>query len=126
MTTLLSAGEVAAMSRPIPRRISRSPNARHAALLVKEMSARAGRKWAANNKGTRNASVKARQMAKRRAMPPWLDPAEVRPFYIEAARLTQETGIPHEVDHIYPLQAADSCGLHVNIAAAMADQWGSL
>lgn len=80
---------------------------------VKAMNARAGRKWAAVNRGTRNASVKARQMAKRRAMPSWVDRASLRPFYDEAARLTRETGVPYEVDHLYPLQARDSCGLHV-------------
>ena len=80
---------------------------------VRAMNARAGRRWATTNRGIRNASVKARQMAKRRAMPAWVDRAELVPFYQEAARLTRETGVPHEVDHIYPLQAADSCGLHV-------------
>jgi hypothetical protein len=80
---------------------------------VKAMSARAGRKWATNNKGRRNASVKARQHAKRRAMPAWVDRESLVVFYVEADRLSRETGIPHEVDHIVPLQSEVVCGLHV-------------
>jgi len=80
---------------------------------VAAMWARAGQKWAANNKGKRNASVKARAYAKRQAMPAWADKEAIAKFYIEAARLTAETGVPHEVDHIVPLQGVNVCGLHV-------------
>lgn len=80
---------------------------------VAAMSSRAGRRWAAANKGKRNASVKARQHAKRRAMPPWADRDAIAAFYVEAARLTAATGVPHEVDHIAPIQSEYACGLHV-------------
>jgi hypothetical protein len=33
-------------------------------------------------------------------------------MYLEAQRLTKETGIPHEVDHIYPLQGKNYRGKH--------------
>ena len=50
------------------------------------------------------------------ATPPWLTPAQkqaIRAVYEEADRLTRETGVPHEVDHIVPLRGKVVCGLHV-------------
>jgi hypothetical protein len=49
----------------------------------------------------------------KRATPPWVDLAEIERFYVFAERISQETGIPHEVDHFYPLVGRGSCGLHV-------------
>lgn len=64
-----------------------------------------------------------RDAQKLRAMPPWLTDAhkaEIEAIYAEAVRLTRETGIPHEVDHIVPLKGRHPrtgehivCGLHV-------------
>lgn len=51
-----------------------------------------------------------------RATPPWLTAehkAAIRAVYEEAQRLTDETGVPHEVDHIVPLRGKGVCGLHV-------------
>lgn len=51
-----------------------------------------------------------------RATPPWLSPdqrREIRALYLKARQLTKDTGIPHEVDHIEPVQGRTSCGLHV-------------
>jgi 5-methylcytosine-specific restriction endonuclease McrA len=57
-----------------------------------------------------------RQAAKRSASPPWLAEHQVeamRAIHKEAARLTEETGIPHHVDHVVPLTHPDVQGLHV-------------
>jgi hypothetical protein len=57
-----------------------------------------------------------RNAAKLNATPKWLTKEhwrQIQAFYDEAHRLTMETGIPHEVDHIEPLQGKDVCGLHV-------------
>jgi hypothetical protein len=47
------------------------------------------------------------------ATPVWADFDKINAFYDEAVRVTRQTGIPHEVDHIYPLRGKNSCGLHV-------------
>jgi hypothetical protein len=68
--------------------------------------------WAKAN-AVRVAAKNARRMAaKFNATPRWADENAIRSIYAEAARLTRETGIRHEVDHIYPLQGKFVCGLH--------------
>ncbi len=55
-----------------------------------------------------------RQVTKRRATPPWANLAAIQAVYIDAARITRETGIKHEVDHIIPISSDVVCGLHVD------------
>jgi hypothetical protein len=59
------------------------------------------------------AGVAHRRAIRLNATPPWVDRKAILAFYAEARRLTRETGIPHEVDHIHPLQGKNACGLHV-------------
>ena len=75
-----------------------------------------GRNWAKNNKGKRNAQTMRRIAAKKQATPKWLSPEDhekINQFYILASEITKESGIPHEVDHIVPLQGKEVRGLHV-------------
>lgn len=69
-------------------------------------------RYARDNKHVINALIAKRRAAKRAATPPWADLNAIRNIYEEASRLTAETGIRHEVDHIYPLQGENVCGLH--------------
>ena len=54
-----------------------------------------------------------RKAFKRNATPSWVDPNDIIYFYKEAARLTNETGVKHHVDHIVPIMGRTVCGLHV-------------
>ena len=68
------------------------------------------------NSGKVNAWTAKRHAAKLEATPKWLTEEhlkQIEAFYVEAARLTRETGVRHEVDHIVPLQSKKVRGLHV-------------
>ena len=65
------------------------------------------------NKGRYRAWSVARKEAVNRATPAWADKVAIEAIYIEAERLTRETGVQHEVDHEYPLRGKLVCGLHV-------------
>lgn len=69
--------------------------------------------WARRNPGICNAITMKRWAAKLNATPEWADHSAIEAIYTEAARLTRTTGIPHEVDHVYPLQSPLVCGLHI-------------
>jgi hypothetical protein len=64
----------------------------------------------------RNQDKRAEAVARRRAKiftPSWANKKRIAAFYTEAKRLEKETGIPHHVDHIVPLNSELVCGLHV-------------
>ena len=62
------------------------------------------------------AKVAARRAKLLQAMPPWLTEEHedaILAIYREAKQLSDETGLRYEVDHIFPLNGTNSCGLHV-------------
>ena len=74
------------------------------------------KEWSKANRGRKNAAGAKRDAAKLDRTPPWLTKEDyqcIAAIYVEAARRTKETGIPHEVDHIIPLQGQTVSGLHV-------------
>lgn len=78
-----------------------------------ELARERGRASYRRNKAKYVARARKREIELTNATPPWVDMKEITKFYIEAERLTLETGIPHEVDHKFPLKGKNSCGLHV-------------
>lgn len=71
------------------------------------------RAWQIANRPVVNAHAGKRRAMRRQATPAWASQDAITAIYEEAARLTLATGIPHEVDHIYPLISSVVCGLHV-------------
>lgn len=70
------------------------------------------RRWNVENKEIFAAREAARRGAQRAATPAWIDIDAIRMVYVEAARITEETGVLHHVDHIVPLKSKIVCGLH--------------
>lgn len=80
----------------------------------------ANRRWSENNpektramKRPANANRRASQLQR---TPCWLTPEDwkrIKVKHAEARWMTVRTGIPHAVDHIYPLQGRLVSGLHV-------------
>ena len=54
-----------------------------------------------------------RYIAKKQRTPAWSDLEAIEAIYAKARHLTKVTGVPHEVDHYYPLQGKLVSGLHV-------------
>lgn len=83
----------------------------------KLQKARERSRVSARKNPARRKAAKIKYEAKREAAtPPWLTQAqwsEMNRYYEEARRLTRETGIRHEVDHIVPLNGENVSGLHV-------------
>lgn len=74
------------------------------------------RQWAERYPARAKENVYRRQRGLKDRTPPWLTTehkAEINGFYLEAARVSKETGIKHHVDHIFPLRGKTSSGLHV-------------
>lgn len=60
--------------------------------------------------------AKLRAFNKKRATPKWLTEEhkqQIKVFYEESSRLTKDTGIKYNVDHIIPINGEAVCGLHV-------------
>jgi hypothetical protein len=68
--------------------------------------------WARRNRPLRNAALARCRTEKFNALPSWANHDAIIGFYLEAERLTRETGIKHVVDHIVPLRAKIVNGLH--------------
>ena len=68
--------------------------------------------WRKSNPGKVLATKAKRRALKLQADVSWRSTTAIRSIYTESNRLTLETGIPYEVDHIVPLVSDLVCGLH--------------
>lgn len=71
------------------------------------------REWKLNNPEKVLAQLAHRRARKLKATPAWADKAAILAIYKECVRITKETGILHQVDHIIPLNGILVSGLHV-------------
>jgi hypothetical protein len=78
----------------------------------KDHRSRSYAEWAKQNKHIVNALIAKRIAAKKQSTPRWANQDAIREVYRAAAERTEQTGVRHEVDHIYPLQGKRVCGLH--------------
>jgi 5-methylcytosine-specific restriction endonuclease McrA len=76
----------------------------------------ANQRYQKNNPGTVNAKTARRRATKLKATPKWLtiqQLQEIKNIYTQCAKINRTSEIEYEVDHIFPLQGDNSCGLHV-------------
>ena len=78
-----------------------------------EKVAASDRAWRKANPGKRNAIKAKRRAAKLQRTPPWADQRAIEAIYAHARFLESITGLPHDVDHVVPLQGRLVSGLHV-------------
>lgn len=73
---------------------------------------KASKKFYYKNSHLNNEKSARRRASIRNANVSWANKKKINEFYLEAKRLTIETGVKHHVDHIYPLTSDVICGLH--------------
>lgn len=82
----------------------------------KEKYSAKNKRWYEKNKEKSFAHSAKYRASKRNACPVWLDKkmiCEIEALYEKAHKISKETGVAYEVDHIVPLKGEVVCGLHV-------------
>jgi 5-methylcytosine-specific restriction endonuclease McrA len=79
--------------------------------------------WTTANLGKKAAATARRRAAKLRATPHWANHEFMKKFYECAERVTQQSGVKAQVDHIVPLQSKIVCGLHNHFNLTIITEW---
>lgn len=82
-------------------------------LLNTERAIAAVAQYQKDNRHKDRAWQSKRRATRYQATPAWADLQAIEAVYKKAEVMTEQTGIPHHVDHIVPLQSKFVCGLHV-------------
>lgn len=72
--------------------------------------------WRRNNPDRANQTTVRRRMRLKQRIPAWLsleDIAAIQACYEKARKLTEATGVEHQVDHVIPIMGLKVSGLHV-------------
>ncbi len=94
-------------------RLKREAAAARATPEYKRAAAVRNRRWLQRNAPKNREKVRAYEARKIGATPRWANQEKIDAIYREAERLSQLTGIPHQVDHVVPLRHPLVCGLHI-------------
>lgn len=99
--------------RPSSKETNRLASAR-----IRERNPHKSSEWKAANRDRARVhavvSAAKRKAAKINATPAWADHDKIRKVYEDRDRISKETGVEHNVDHIIPLIGKTVCGLHVH------------
>jgi hypothetical protein len=78
----------------------------------RKISQQSATNWRKNNPATDNYHSRTGYMLRRNRVPAWANLDAIRAIYAEADRLSRETGVVYQVDHIVPMKSPIVCGLH--------------
>lgn len=80
-----------------------------------EVARQRAKQWRKDNPAKVAYNVATARARRHQAVPKWVtkqEKAAMRRLYDQCQQITEQTGVPHQVDHIYPLVSDVVCGLH--------------